>query len=103
MEDLQLLLNKLTQAVSYKYKGGCAPGVTISYLPNKQYYVSILKYGRDHLDKRVMHSAKSESLADALDNVTNQFLRAQAVDKNPVDELRDLVEDGPDDEDPDMI
>lgn len=87
MDQTANLLDKLTQAVSFKYPGKVAPGVLISHLPNKQYYVSILQYGSNHMDKKVMHSAKHESLEHALKTVTQEFLRKNRPQTNPVEEL----------------
>lgn len=85
------LLRKLTRAVSHRYKGNCAPGITISMLPNNQYYVSICSYGTSHKDKKVMHKTSNERLENALTEITKEFLKANYVERNPVDELNDFV------------
>jgi len=89
--QILILLDRLTKAISYRYKGNCAPGVTISWLPTQEYYISILKYGNSHLEKTVMHSARSIELYTAIKDVTMQFLDSSSEEKNPVDNLRDLI------------
>lgn len=91
MENFQELFVKLTNAVSYKYPGPCSPSVLVSALPNKTYYVSILKYGKNHKDKAVLHKAYDKDLCRAVEAVTQQFLSATDAPKNPLDELKEHV------------
>lgn len=85
------LLSKLTRAVSHKYKGNCAPGITISWLPTNRYYVSICSYGTSHKDKKVMHKITSDDLNAALSRITEEFLKANYVERDPIDDLKDFV------------
>lgn len=90
MSDMQVL-QKLAKAVSFKYKGNCAPNVLVSWLPTSEWYVSINQYGSSHKDKKVVHSVKHADLTTAVKMVTEKFLSSVSVEKNPVDELRDEV------------
>ncbi len=89
--DVASLMDKLTKAVSYKYKGGCAPSIIVSWLPNKTFYVSIVKYNGSHKDKQIMHHATALTLESALQSVTKNFLAAVKEQKNPVDELDEYL------------
>ena len=90
--DVSNLLTKLTSAVSFHYKNShVAPGVTISYLPTKEFYVSIIQYGASHRDKKVMHKVKDYSLERAIKAVTREFLNSISIERNPIDELKDIM------------
>lgn len=91
MENFQKLLVKLTNAVSYKYPGACAPSVIVSSLSNNEYYVSIVKYGSSHKDKMVLHKAYNKDLCRAVEAVTQQFLSATNAPTNPIEELKEYV------------
>lgn len=84
------LMDKLTSAVSFKFKEDkTAPGVTVSKLKTG-YYCSVVRYtdafGKG---KKVVCKAKGDSLPVALATLAQSFVALSAQPKNPVDELRD--------------
>lgn len=83
----EVLIEKLSKAVSFQYPGKCAPSVVISWLPNKSWYVSIVRYEDGHDDKKVLHKARNASLASALKDVSKQLLDSVVRERNPLDEL----------------
>jgi hypothetical protein len=92
MYNVEVLLDKLTRAISYRYKDDkTAPGLTVSVL-KKGYYCSVVRYqGAFAKDKVVAFKARGETLAEALNDLTTQFLKSDMVPTNPVEELRNFV------------
>jgi len=90
--DTQVLIDKLTSAISYKFKDDqTAPGLTISKLKHG-YYCSVVRYnGPIAQGKIVVCKARADNLTDALKAVAQDFLAQSNQPKNPVDELGDLV------------
>jgi hypothetical protein len=86
------LLDKLTDAVSFKFKEDkTAPGVTTSKLA-KGYYCSVVRYdGAFAKGKKVFCSARGDTLPAALKNLATAFVAQSGVPKNPIQELSDLV------------
>jgi len=87
ISEFELLVEKLSKAVSFQYPGKCAPSVIISWLPSKEWYVSILRYEDSHEDKKVMHKARNKSLEVALKDISEQLLKSVVKEKDPLDEL----------------
>lgn len=85
--EVEVLLEKLSKAVSFQYPGKCAPSVLVSCLPNKHYYVSVVRYEESFEDKKVMHKARNTSLFEALKDVADQLLKSVIKEKDPLDEL----------------
>lgn len=85
--EVEVLLDKLTKAVSFQYPGKCAPSVLVSWLPNKSYYVSIVRYEDSFEDKKVMHRVRNTSLLSALKDLADQFLKSVVKERDPLDEL----------------
>jgi hypothetical protein len=88
----EVLIDKLTKAISHKYKEDkTAPGLTVSAL-KKGYYCSVVRYdGAFGNGKVVVCKAKADTLDGALKDVANQFLSLAAQPKDPVQELGELV------------
>jgi hypothetical protein len=89
MLNNEQLIDKLTKAISYRYRDDkTAPGLTVSAL-KKGYYCSVVRYtGAFAKDKIVVCKAKANSLKDALINVTSQFLDTHPVAIDPIQDLR---------------
>lgn len=85
--NAEVLLEKLTKAVSFQYPGKCAPGVITSWLPSKEWYVSITRYEDGHADKQVMHKTRNKSLQVALQDISRQLLASVVRERDPLDEL----------------
>jgi hypothetical protein len=86
------LMEKLTDAISYKFREDkTAPGVTTSRL-KKGYYCSVVRYdGAFAKGKQVVCSARGDSLTSALKSLAASFVTVAAEPKNPVQELDELV------------
>lgn len=87
-----LLLDKLSKAVSYQYRDDkTAPSVVVSSL-KKGYYCSVVRYTQAFAKgKQVVCNARGEQLPVVLKELANKFLTVNAVKRDPVHELSDLV------------
>jgi len=85
------LMNKLTKAVSFKFKEDkTAPGVTVSCL-KKGYYCSVVRYsGAFAKGKQVVCHARADDLTTALKALAVAFIAKADQPKNPVQELEDI-------------
>jgi len=90
--DTDQLLNKLTNAVSYRFnEDKTSPGVTVSRLKSG-YYCSVVRYeGAFGKDKQVVCKARGDSLSSALELLARSFVAMSNQPKNPVQELEELV------------
>ena len=90
--NTQILIEKLTEAISYKYREDkTSPGITISLLKSG-YYCSIIRYGGTFGNsKEVVCKTTADTLSSALQNIANQFLRLPVSPPDPIQELRELV------------
>jgi hypothetical protein len=86
------LMDKLTSAVSYKYKDDkTAPGVTVARLKTG-YYCSVVRYdGAFARDKKVVCNARGDNLTSALSNLATTFLSMSSTPMDPIQELALLV------------
>jgi hypothetical protein len=93
--NTEQLMDKLTNAVSFKFKEDkTAPGVTVAKL-KKGYYCSVVRYsGAFAKDKEVVCNARGDDMASALKNLATVFVAMSQQKKDPVDELNDLVAKG---------
>ena len=91
MTDTQTMIETLSKAVSWLYPGKCAPSVIISFLPNKEWYVSVIKYEDSYEDKNVMHKARNKILSVALADIGSQLLNSVVRDTTPLDDLDQLM------------
>ncbi len=91
MLSTEQLLEQLSKAVSYAYReDGTCPSVLISSLRDKEFYVSIVRYGAQFANnKSVICNTQDVSLREALLKLTTLFLNKVVVKKNPIDSLRD--------------
>lgn len=87
MQDTEILIEKLSKAVSFQYPGKAAPSVVVSFLPNQEWYVSICRYEDGHTDKHVMHKTRNKSLPAALQDISRQLLASVVRERDPLDEL----------------
>lgn len=85
------LIEKLSKAVSFQYPGKFAPSLLISWLPNRTWYVSVLQYLDSHEEKSVLHKARNTDLFLALKEISNQLLNSVIKEKDPLDELNEIV------------
>lgn len=92
MSNTDQLIEKLTSAVSYKFREDkTAPSVVVSQL-KKGYYCSVVRYGGAFAkDKKVVCNARGADLPGTLKELANKFLVVAAEPKNPVQELGELV------------
>ena len=103
MVDTKQLIEAITRAIFYQFKKvealkGPSPGLTISILPSGEFYASIIKYDGSIDSKQVVAKATGSTLEDVLQSVSSQFLISILVEKNPLDDLNELVHpDNPDD------
>jgi hypothetical protein len=87
--NTEVLIDKLTKAISYRYRDDkTAPGLTVSAL-KKGYYCSVVRYTDAFAKgKTVVCKTKADSLTDALKDLTEQFLNTQTVPADPIQDLR---------------
>jgi hypothetical protein len=92
MITIEHLVDKLTKAVSYKYREDLTvPGLTIAAL-KKGYYCSIIRYDAAFAHgKRVICKSTKDTLLLALQDVANQFIDIADGPKDPVQELDVLL------------
>jgi hypothetical protein len=91
--DVSQLIDKLTNAVSFKYaEDATSPNVTISKL-RKGYYCSVVRYAKSGAvqKKVVVCNAKADTLPDAVRNVVNAFLKIAQPQPDPLSELDKLA------------
>lgn len=92
MTTTEQLIDKITKAISFKFREDkTAPGLTVASL-KKGFYCSVVRYGGAFgKDKKVVCKAKGDTLDAALKSVANEFLALAPAPKDPVQELDDLV------------
>jgi len=92
MDNTQELIDKLTSAISFKFKDDAtSPGLTISRLRHG-YYCSVIRYtGAVAKGKVVVCKMKADSLEEALQGVAQEFLTIANVQRDPLQELGDMV------------
>lgn len=90
--DTEQLLDKLTQAVSFKYKEDkTAPSVIVSKLKTG-YYCSVVRYnGSFAKEKQLICSARGESLPKTLTDLASTFISVTDRPKDPIQELASLI------------
>lgn len=90
--DTQVLLDKLTKAVSFQFKDDkTSPGITVSAL-RKGYYCSVVRYtGAIAKGKVVVCSARGDTLDQALQGAAKEFLTKINAQPDPVQQLDTLV------------
>lgn len=88
----ELLMDKLTNAVSFKFKEDkTAPGVTVSRL-KKGYYCSVVRYsGAFAKGKQVVCHARGDDLHTAIKTLAITFVALTAQPRDPVQELGVLL------------
>ena len=95
--ETQNLLDKLTKAVCYNYKDDATrPGITVSFLRDNSYYVSIVRHVKNATSKtvakKVVCNATASTLDEALKATAKKFLNSKNdVPKNPIQELSELL------------
>jgi hypothetical protein len=94
MDNTQVLIDKLTTAISFKFKDDAtSPNLTISKL-RKGYYCSVVRYpkGAPALkNKIVVCKAEADSLETAIINVIGAFLTFADHQPDPIQELAQLT------------
>jgi len=92
--DVTQLIDKLTAAVSYKFKeDATSPNLTISRLRNGHYYCSVVRYAKSGGSQKKVVVCKSETpnLEDSVKNVVNAFLKIAQPQPDPLQELDKLA------------
>jgi hypothetical protein len=92
--DVTQLIDKLTNAVSFKYKeDATSPNLTISRLRNGHYYCSVVRYAKSGGTQKKVVVCKSETanLEDSVKNVVNAFLKIAQPQPDPLQELDKLA------------
>lgn len=91
--NTQVLIEKITKALAFKYPSDkMVPGITIAYLKDGQFYVSLVRHCPN---KKVIVKTRNAQLKDALKEVAAQLLGLEdAGVKSPVDELAETLFDG---------
>jgi hypothetical protein len=91
MNDVQLI-DKLTQAITYRFRDDkTSPGLVVSAL-KKGYYCSVVRYSEAFAKgKVVVCKAKSDSLTGALTSLAGRFLDMAPVPMDPIQELRLVI------------
>ena len=90
------LLDKLTNAVNFKFKEDkTAPGVTVSKL-KKGYYCSVVRYdGAFAKGKQVVCHARGDGLTGTLLSLAQKFVATNTAPKDPVQELQENLKQVP--------
>lgn len=91
--DVSQLIDKLTNAVSFKFKDDAtSPNVTISKLRNG-YYCSVVRYSKSGAiqKKVVVCKATADSLEDAVKTVVTEFLKVAQPQPDPLQELHRIA------------
>lgn len=90
--DVTQLIDKLTRAVSFKFKeDGTSPGVTISKLRHG-YYCSVVRYPKSGPNKKVVVcGVEASSLEEAVKSAVSAFLKVAQPSPDPLQELNSLV------------
>lgn len=92
--DVIQLIDKLTNAVSFKFKeDATSPNLTISKLRNGQYYCSVVRYAKNGAvqKKVVVCKSTTPNLEDSVKNVVNAFLKIAQPTPDPLQELDKLA------------
>lgn len=94
-DNMQELIDKLTNAISYKFKeDGTSPGLTISRLRHG-YYCSVVRYPKGGAaslkNKVIVCKAEGDTLDSALKSVATQFVTVAKANRDPLQELSDIV------------
>ncbi len=95
MSELNLL-TKVISAITYLYrKDGMAPNVIVSALPNKKIYLSINRYNdlTDRYKKNIVFRSTKGTVEEVLMDAVKWLVNQKKDSKNPIDELKDLVND----------
>lgn len=90
--DVIQLIDKLTSAVSFKFKDdGTSPNLTVSKLKHG-YYCSVVRYPNGSGNKKVIVcKAEASSLEDAVKGVVGAFLQIAQPQPDPLQELKTLA------------
>jgi hypothetical protein len=92
--DVSQLIDKLTTAVSFKFKeDATSPNVTISKLRHG-FYCSVVRYAKSGAvgqKKIVVCKAEASNLEDAVKGVVGAFLKVAQPTPDPLQELNKLA------------
>lgn len=91
--DVTQLIDKLTNAVSFKFKDDAtSPNVTISKLRHG-YYCSVVRFSKAGATQKkvVVCKATADSLEDAVKSVVTAFLKVAQPSPDPLQELNNLA------------
>jgi len=91
--DVTQLIDKLTTAVSFKFKDDAtSPNLTISKLRHG-YYCSVVRYSKNGATQKkvVVCKATASSLEDAVKTVVTEFLKVAQPQPDPLQELDKLA------------
>lgn len=88
------LIDKLTDAVSFKFKeDATSPNVTISKLKNGHYYCSVVRYTKSGgaQKKVVVCKAETADLSESVKSVVASFLKVAQTQPDPIRDLDKLA------------
>ena len=96
MDKTQELIDKLTNAISFKFKeDGTSPNLTISRL-RKGYYCSVVRFPKDApkgKTKVVVCKAEADTQVQAVEKVAVAFLKVADPQPDPLQQLADAAKD----------
>ena len=94
MKNIQELIDKLTTAISFKFKeDATSPNLTISKLRHG-YYCSVVRYAKGSpavKNKIVVCKASANTLEAAIVGVVDEFLKVAKPQPDPLQELDTLA------------
>jgi hypothetical protein len=94
MNNVQELIDKLTNAISFKFKeDATSPNLTISKLRHG-YYCSVVRYAKGTpapKNKVVVCKAESDTLEGAVKGVVGEFLKVAKPQPDPLQELDSIA------------
>ena len=87
--DTELLLDKLTKAVTHQYSNDSScPSVIVSYIKGS-YYCSIVRYTRPYGEgKQIVCHLTAGTIGEAIKRVSCRWLEQTGVNLNPIEDLR---------------
>ena len=86
--DTKTLIEKITKALSFKFPNDrMMPGITISLLRNKNFYVSLVRYNPN---KTVVHKSQGVNLDVVLKTIGRELV-GPSKDLTPIEELNEAL------------
>ena len=95
--DTNLLFQLTTRAVCHLYaEDPTRPSVVVSFLPNKRFYISIVRYKqRFAKEKSVVYKVEHEDFEEAVKQIADWVSKNKPASKNPLDDLKEFLHELP--------